>query len=162
MSADRIADMLLAGKPLDGFYPSEIDGSVKSFNLISEGVKLGLKNHLKPLSSEYTIPQEYLEIDLKKFLTGKLLDKLAEDNITEEADVRIRIARILKELKLFSEYNIEDLIRTTIYIVDVFEENNVVWGTGRGSSCACYSLYVIGLHDVDSVKYGLDLNEFFR
>jgi len=46
--------------------------------------------------------------------------------------------------------------------VNIFEENKVVWGTGRGSSCASYILYLIGIHQVDSVKYDLDLGEFFR
>lgn len=162
ISSDRMADLLLSGKSIENIYPLEIDKAVKSFNSISEGVKLELKTQLRELKTDYSIPREYLDIDLKAYLTSKLLDKLAEDNISDENDVRVRIARILKEIKLFQEYNIENLIRTTIYIVDTFKKNNIVWGTGRGSSCACYSLYVIGLHDVDSVQYSLDLNEFFR
>lgn len=162
LSSDRMADLLLSGKSIKGLYPLEIDKAVKSFNSISEGVKLELKAQLRELKTNYTIPDRYLDIDLKQYMTSKLLDRLSEDNIVAESDVRARIARILKEIKLFKEYGIEDLIRVTIYIVDTFNEHNVVWGTGRGSSCACYSLYVIGLHDVDSVRYNLDLSEFFR
>jgi DNA polymerase III alpha subunit len=41
-------------------------------------------------------------------------------------------------------------------------ENDIVWGVGRGSSVASYILYLIGVHKVDSIQYGLDFNEFMR
>ena len=40
--------------------------------------------------------------------------------------------------------------------------NNVVWGVGRGSSVASYVLFIIGVHKIDSVKYKLPINEFFK
>jgi DNA polymerase III alpha subunit len=41
-------------------------------------------------------------------------------------------------------------------------DNKVVWGVGRGSSVASYCLYLIGLHKIDSIKYNLDIQEFFK
>jgi DNA polymerase III alpha subunit len=40
--------------------------------------------------------------------------------------------------------------------------NNIVWGVGRGSSVASYVLYLLGVHKVDSIKYGLDIREFLK
>ena len=46
--------------------------------------------------------------------------------------------------------------------IDILKENNVVWGIGRGSSVNSYVLYLIEVHDLDSVKFDLDINEFFH
>ena len=48
------------------------------------------------------------------------------------------------------------------YIIDTLRENNVVWGVGRGSSVASYVLFLLGVHKIDSVKYNLPLEEFFK
>ena len=66
------------------------------------------------------------------------------------------------ELRIWRKRKLNDMLRTLIFIVNTFEDNNVIWGTGRGSSCASYVLYLIGLHQVDSVLYNIDIGEFFR
>jgi DNA polymerase III alpha subunit len=49
-----------------------------------------------------------------------------------------------------------------VYIIDTLRKNNIVWGVGRGSSVASYVLFLLGVHRVDSVKYDIPLNEFFK
>lgn len=161
MSSDRMADVLLSGGTIDGVFPTEVDSSVKKFNFYTDS-NLGLKGELRPLDTSYCIPQKYLEINLRRFFLQKLEDVLIRDGIDDQDQIEARLARVLTEVNLFKKYHIEDLIRSVIYTVDIFETNDVVWGTGRGSSCACYCLYLIGLHEVDSVMYNLELNEFFR
>jgi DNA polymerase III alpha subunit len=161
MSADRMADILLSGKSIDGIFPLEIDTAVKKFNLVADR-KLRLKPGIRALDVGYTIPDKYLNINLRKYFLRKLSEVLELEPELSLSDVDSRIARVHLELEKFSEYGIESLIKTVIYIVDTFNRNGIVWGTGRGSSCACYCLYLTGLHDVDSVLYDLQLNEFFR
>jgi len=48
------------------------------------------------------------------------------------------------------------------YVVDTLRENQIVWGVGRGSSVASYVLYLIGVHKIDSIKYKLPIEEFFK
>ena len=48
------------------------------------------------------------------------------------------------------------------YIVDTLRENKVLWGVGRGSSVSSYVLFLIGIHKIDSVKYNLPIEEFFK
>ena len=55
-----------------------------------------------------------------------------------------------------------DVLYTMKYIVDTLRANNVVWGVGRGSSVASYVLYLIGVHKIDSIKYNLPIEEFFK
>jgi DNA polymerase III alpha subunit len=54
------------------------------------------------------------------------------------------------------------LLKYIKYLVDTMREHKIVWGVGRGSSVASYALYLIGVHKIDSVKYGLDINEFLK
>jgi DNA polymerase III alpha subunit len=55
-----------------------------------------------------------------------------------------------------------NLLRYMVYLVDFMRENDIVWGVGRGSSVASYVLYLIGVHRIDSIQYGLDWREFLR
>lgn len=161
MPADRMADILLSGKSIDGIYPLEIDISIKKYNMYTDN-HLILKDEIRPFDYSYNIPEEYKNINLQKYILNKLLEVVKRDNIIDRDSIESRISRVQEELKFFKEYDMENLVRTTIYIVDKFDENSIVWGTGRGSSCACYCFYLIGLHEVDSVFYNLALNEFFR
>jgi len=70
--------------------------------------------------------------------------------------------RFTEEYAEFGERGMENLLRYMIYLVDFMRENNIVWGVGRGSSVASYVLYLIGVHRIDSIQYGLDWREFLR
>ncbi len=70
--------------------------------------------------------------------------------------------RVSQELELYIKHGMYDLLHVMKYIVDVLRENNIVWGVGRGSSVASYVLYLIGVHKIDSIKYNLPIEEFFK
>jgi len=70
--------------------------------------------------------------------------------------------RVDKELTLFIQHGMFDLLFYLKYLVDKMRENDIVWGVGRGSSVASYTLYLIGVHKIDSIKYELDINEFLK
>ena len=70
--------------------------------------------------------------------------------------------RISQELELYIKHGMYDILHVMKYIVDTLRENNVVWGVGRGSSVASYVLYLIGVHKIDSIKYKLPIEEFFK
>jgi DNA polymerase III alpha subunit len=70
--------------------------------------------------------------------------------------------RVSLELELFIKNGMYDVLHVMKYIVDTLRENNIVWGVGRGSSVASYVLYLIGVHKVDSIKYNLPIEEFFK
>lgn len=161
MSSNRIAEMVLQGVSVDNIFPVEIDKSVRLYNAYNTK-KLTLKQEIKPFDVSYNIPTAYLDLKLKTFFLKLLEIETQTDNDITDAGIEDRIKRVCTEIELFKQYAIEGLIKAAIYIIDTFRSNDIVWGTGRGSSCACYCLYLLGLHDVDSVKYNIDLNEFFR
>lgn len=70
--------------------------------------------------------------------------------------------RVTKELELFIQHGMFDLLFYLKYLVDTMRDNNVVWGVGRGSSVASFVLYLIGVHKIDSIKYKLDIHEFLK
>jgi DNA polymerase III alpha subunit len=99
--------------------------------------------------TEWFIPYEYKTMDI--------LDWLYQQCPTPE----IR-ERVVEELRLFAKHDMIPVLKTMKYVVDTLRANNVVWGVGRGSSVASYVLFIIGVHKIDSVKYKLPINEFFK
>jgi DNA polymerase III alpha subunit len=73
-----------------------------------------------------------------------------------------QIERVTTELELFVQYGMYDVLFYLKYLVDTMREQGIVWGVGRGSSVASYVLYLIGVHKVDSIKFSLDIKEFFK
>ena len=63
---------------------------------------------------------------------------------------------------MYQERDLFDLLRYLKYLVDVMQENCIIWGVGRGSSVASYVLYLLGIHKIDSMFYDLDPHEFLR
>ena len=99
--------------------------------------------------NSWNMPDSYKELDIAEYCI-KLCRTDAE------------LQRVGKELLLYQERNMFDLLRFLVYIVNVMRENDIVWGVGRGSSVASYVLYLIGVHKIDSLYYDLDIEEFLR
>jgi DNA polymerase III alpha subunit len=72
------------------------------------------------------------------------------------------IERVNHEMDLFEARDLVPLLQLMMYLVDHFRRNKIVWGVGRGSSVASYCLFLIGVHKIDSIKYGLSVNEFLK
>jgi len=99
--------------------------------------------------TQWNIPDSIAELDLDVYFAQKV-------NSVEEA------IRVAEELALYRERKMEPMLRFMIYLVNVMQENNIVWGVGRGSSVSSFLLYLVGLHSINSVKYNLDIKEFIR
>ena len=98
----------------------------------------------------WNMPDEYKTMDIEQWLREQ----------TPPWDPQS--TRLEEELEAFKERNMLDLLRWLKYFVDTANENNIVWGVGRGSSVASYILYLIGVHSIDPIKYNLDWREFLR
>jgi len=100
-------------------------------------------------TSRWMIPDELHSVDVRVFLLT-LCDSEAER------------ARINEEMDLYEERGLLPVLRLMVYLVDHFRTNKIVWGVGRGSSVASYVLFKIGVHKIDSMKYGLSIKEFLK
>jgi DNA polymerase III alpha subunit len=102
----------------------------------------------KSLQQNWFVPKENL-VDVEEWL-------LERCNTDEER------LRVKEELNEFIKHDMVKLLEFLIYLVGFMREHKIVWGVGRGSSVASYVLYLIGVHKVNSIQYGLDWREFLR
>lgn len=70
--------------------------------------------------------------------------------------------RVSIELNLFEKNNMINLLYYLKFLVDTMRQHNIVWGVGRGSCVSSYVLYLLDIHKIDSLKYNLDITEFFK
>lgn len=100
--------------------------------------------------TNWHIPREYQELDIEAWVREQTPPWDPEHS------------RVEQELALFNKHNMIPVLKTMKYIVDTLRANNVVWGVGRGSSVASYVLHIIGVHKINSVKYNIPIEEFFK
>lgn len=95
------------------------------------------------------MPDKYKNLDIAQHVLG--LCKTQEE-----------LQRCGKELLMYQDRNLFDLLRYLKYLVDTMKEHNIIWGVGRGSSVSSYVLYLLEVHKIDSMYYDLNVEEFLR
>ena len=100
-------------------------------------------------ASDWRMPDRYRTLDIRSLV-------LSRCSRPEE------VCRVEEELALFEERGMIDALRFLAYFVDRLREHKVLWGIGRGSSVASYVLFILGVHRIDSIKFGLDCREFLK
>jgi len=113
------------------------------------------------MQSEWYMPTEYKNLDVRSWMLSKLLE-VGNYKDRAKAQASKNWYRCMEELDEYEKRHMEDLLRWLVYFVDTCREKGVVWGVGRGSSVASYVLYLIGVHKINSIQYGLDWREFLR
>lgn len=161
ISSSEVEKFLRSGS-LEGIFVDQITNEIRNFNkLVPKKERLLLKKEVSALDFSWNIPQKYFDVDLVNYIVDKLMDKADKYNFSED-ELDKRMQRTAEELKLYEKLGLTDILRVLIYIINTLWSNDVVWGVGRGSSVSSYVLYLIGVHDVDSYKYQLDINDFLR
>jgi len=135
------------------------DDIIRYNQLVPPSKTISVKTQCNPWSLAWIIPDEYNTLDVSNWVTNKHKQVIKDLSLT---DIQQRNNRIVQELEKFHEFDLISVLRTIIYVINTLTEHNVVWGVGRGSSTASYVLYVIGVHDVDSYLYDLDINDFLH
>jgi DNA polymerase III alpha subunit len=123
------------GSLLTWKFPYNQDTSVPEFHLTQQ--------------MNWHMPEEYKQLDIAAYILGLC---------TTETELQ----RCGKELLLYQERDLFNLLKYLKYLVDVMIENKIIWGVGRGSSVASYVLYKLGVHRINSMFYNLDVHEFLR
>ena len=161
LSSDNLKELLLQGKNI-GHLNVVFDEEIELFQkyqaeLLQETVVfldapeevLTFDEFHEKCAGEWIFPEVYQQIDVKKWL----LDKCKTQH---------QIERVEQEYSLYEERDLIMLLRLFIYLVDYMRKNNFIWGVGRGSSVSSYILYLIGVHRVDSLKYGFDIRDYLK
>ena len=151
-------DILNTGIPfsvVNGITPEVLEYN----KFVSRNNELHVKTSCNTLEYSWNIPPFYKTLDVESFIIDRLLEQSAK---LTTAQFDQRSLRVAHELKLYKQYNLYDVLRTLIYIINILATKKIVWGIGRGSSVSSYVLFLIGTHDVDSVLYELDIADFLH
>lgn len=144
----------------DVSYVDSLTDDVREYNRsVSKSKALTVKTESKPLSVEWDLPKADATRDVVQYVFDK---HYAEYGHLPTAEFEQREERLSIELVKYKKYGFFDVLRTIIFIINKLTTHNVVWGVGRGSSVSSYVMYVIGVHDVDSFAYDLDINDFLH
>jgi len=135
-------------------YRMEANPLLDTYNKISENPVEIFDNTKKAIKAQWFTPEPFASLDLTEFCCKCLV---AFNLLSEEYSIRLE-----KEFFEIEKKSLTNLMRHAAYIVDTFRKNKVVWGVGRGSSCASLVLYLIGLHKIDPVRYNIPMKEFYK
>jgi DNA polymerase III alpha subunit len=100
-------------------------------------------------ASQWLVGGDLADLDVREFV-------LSLCSTDEERD------RVEMEMDLYEERGLVPLLRAMLCVVDHCRNKGVLWGVGRGSSVASFVLFKIGVHRIDSLRYGLDVREFLK
>lgn len=76
-----------------------------------------------------------------------------EDNMQE---------RVEREMMFFDSTGNYGFLLRCINLIDRFKEDGVVWGVGRGSSCASLVMYLIEVNDINPLTFDIPFSEFSK
>ena len=159
-SENDLCDLVMKGNDLNQFTEIIIEPDIQTDKIreVDPTIK-NLFTYQKPDTSvqdfdlknqsNWHMAQEYRDLDIAEYV-------LSLCSSQEE------LQRCGKELLLYQQKDLFNLLCYLKYLVDVMTENGIIWGVGRGSSVSSYVLYKIGVHKIDSMYYDLDPEEFLR
>lgn len=160
VTPDRVIELIDKGiSKLCVTEETDIITEYNQFTAPSKRIKV--KTEVKPLDFDWNIPEPHRSIDVVEYVIDKWAEECLCDTLSSE-DTDVRSQRVSDELHLYKELQLLPILRAIIYVINTLQDKNIVWGVGRGSSVSSYVLYLIGVHDVDSVKYELDFTDFLR
>lgn len=103
---------------------------------------------------DWNTPEPFASMDITKLCAQQMVNlDLTSDEYLE---------RLHRELTQIEKREMTDLIRHLLYLVDHFKTNEVVWGVGRGSSCASLVLFLLGINKIDPIMFDIPMEEFLR
>lgn len=165
ISPEMVTQALLLGAGPTEIRVTGDSWEIQQFNLnCDDGDELKKNNDEVKLDTSWSLPKEWasLTIDqVQHLIVDKATDLIAKAKYSE-VQVAKAYTRIEQELKEIERRNMVDFLKTIMFVLETFKKNNICWGVGRGSSCASYILFILGLHVVDCIKFDVPMEEFFH
>lgn len=137
-------------------YRCEDSDEVRQYNQVSSR-KLevwsddGDCNGPPPEKFAWNTPEPWASMDIEQICRDAIGDRGREYH-----------RRLDDEMEEIRKRDFEPVVRHLKFMVDDFEKRRVVWGVGRGSSCASLVLFLIGLNLVDPIEHEIPMEEFYR
>lgn len=149
--------MLTSGVSSLGLFVDKISNDIKQYNdLVSGKQKISIKDEANLDPIVWQIPEPFNSIDPVEYIITQIEN-------TPNLDNRVgRLQRVYEEIVMYEDMHLMEMLSVLIYVINTLQTNNIVWGVGRGSSVSSYVLYLIGVHDVDSYAYDLQVEDFLH
>jgi hypothetical protein len=158
VSSDKIVDLLIQGVPIERIAAFECDDDVLEYNRLADvSIKCGEVDIDFSPDFSWKIPSRFFNLEISTTLHNLLSETFEYVANFQKYQERLEIE--LQEIKI---RNLDSLVKTLMYVIDYFKSNDVVYGVGRGSSCASLIMFLIGVHCIDPVKYDISHLEFFH
>lgn len=154
---DGLVEILYQGIELDQCVCNDLE-EVTQFKLANKICDTSFpepkyQNNLEKPNINWTdhwfTPLDYLNIDIRTWCHDKCKN--------EEEHLRVDI-----EMDELEKRNMIPVLRHLIYCIDIWRQNNIFWGVGRGSSVSSFVLYLIGINRINPLKYNLDFTEWLK
>jgi DNA polymerase III alpha subunit len=163
LSSESLIEILLQGRNISHLnvirsdedirlyeqYQSELLSGQTTTFLDSPPEELDFDSFHKERADEWIFPIEFQQIDVLDWCLNKCK--------TQEEQERVK-----QEFVMFQERDLIMILRLFIFLINYMRRKDFIWGVGRGSSVSSYILYLIGVHRVDSIKYGLDIKDYLK
>lgn len=158
-SADNADEILYAryrGEVSDMLHVQKMTPEIEKFNRMTASMPITIKDTSTLVPPEPKWIPEVTSVDVEQTLVDAMVAYVERTGV----DIALVEGRVSQELQVYKARNLEHILQACIFVVNRLRAEGTVWGVGRGSAVASFVLYLIGIHDVDSFKYQLDINEF--
>jgi len=161
-SEDDCVNLLMRG------HTMQIDGMLVDASVDLETAAAILENvptfvQYNELSLQAITVEEFDHVNQNNWLMPDQYKNLdIAEHVLNLCNSEAALQRVGEELLLYQAHDLFNLLRYLKFLVDIMNQNNLIWGVGRGSSVASYVLYLLGVHKIDSLHYNLDIAEFLR
>ncbi len=160
---ENLMKKLELGQSIRGMFVERMTPEIERFNrLVRKEDRIIVEaDHQVQHNFDWNIPDKYLVMNVVEYILQKFYALARIEKLTVD-EIGVRLDRVEEELTLFIDFNLLSVLLLMVYIIDTLKEKNVVWGVGRGSSVSSYVLYILEVHDIDSVKFELDIGDFLK
>lgn len=142
---------------LDRVIQQGIDETVKIADMIDDDIDYGLwHGSITPVvdvPAEYTSHEEYLH-----YLVFQSFDE--KFGWMSKEDQEIRRERLERELPVINALDYTDYFIMLYMIAKEADKRNLPRGYSRGSGANCLCLFLLGVTQIDSVRWDLDFSRF--
>ncbi len=162
LTADEMVALLYEGRELTNDILGEASEEIRRYNEfcrindkleyripVSESLSESPEHEHARRKDSWFLPLSYAERDIWPLLESKC---------SNEAEK----ARLSQERTEYEKRGLLPLLRLMMYLVDEFRHRKIVWGVGRGSSVASFTLYLIGIIKINPMRYGLEIGDFLK
>lgn len=136
------------------------DRAIENTNIIADMVEdynLSLPASLPDFKCPKKLTaEEYFKQLCNEGWKTKILGRIPKDQLQKYKD------RIEEEIAVFKEANLFNYFLIVKDIIDYAISKNSLVGTGRGSIGGCLTGYLLGIHQIDSIKYNLIFSRFYN